>query len=115
MKRCGGGTSTRRVWQRWISEQTISAPRTYIVLQDDACEALGIPEQLVDIVVANNLIMVFLPPHKLPVYDFIALIPYKPVERFDYGLQIYALSNRFSPILTLRTSVVVVGTFENEA
>jgi hypothetical protein len=84
-------------------------------LEDNTCKALGIPEQLVDIVVANNLIMVSFPPHKLAVHDFITLIPYKPVERLNDGLQIYALRNRIGPILTLGTSVVVVGTFKNKA
>jgi hypothetical protein len=59
--------------------------------------------------------MIPLSSHELPIHDFIALISHKPVERLNDRLQIYALGNRLRPILTLRTSVIVVGTFEDEA
>lgn|SRR5712675_1904518 len=59
--------------------------------------------------------MISLSSHELAVHNFIALIPNKPVERLDDRLQIYALGNGISPVLTLRTSVVVVGAFEDEA
>jgi hypothetical protein len=59
--------------------------------------------------------MIFLSSHELPIHNFIALIPYKPVERFNDPLQIHTLGNRLRPILTLGTSIVVIGAFENEA
>jgi hypothetical protein len=59
--------------------------------------------------------VILLSSHKLPIHGFIALIPYKPVERLDDRLQIYALGNRIRPVLTVRTSVIIVCTFEDEA
>jgi hypothetical protein len=59
--------------------------------------------------------MVPLPSHKFPIDDFIALISHDSVDRLDDRLQIYALGNRLRPVLALRTPVIVIGTFEDEA
>jgi hypothetical protein len=59
--------------------------------------------------------MISLPSHELPIHNFIALIPHEPVERLDDRLQINALGYSISAVLTLRTSVIVVGTFEDKA
>jgi hypothetical protein len=59
--------------------------------------------------------MISLSSHELAIHDFIALISYKPIEGLDDRLQIYTLGNRIRPVLTLRTSVVIIGTFKDEA
>jgi hypothetical protein len=86
----------------------------YLVAQRYPADTLGIPEQLVDVVVPNDLLMVPLPPQKDTVDDFIPLIPKKPVERPDDGPQVQAFGNGLDPVLALRTTVIVVSTLEDE-
>jgi len=40
---------------------------TYSSLENNFGEAFGIPEKLIDVVIANDLIMIFLFPHELAV------------------------------------------------
>src|SRR5258708_39215912 len=59
--------------------------------------------------------MISLSSHELAIHDFIALIPYKPIEGINNRRQIYSLRNGIRPVLTLRTSVVIIGALEDEA
>ena len=74
---------------------------TYLVSQDNPRDTLRVPEQLVDVVVPNDLVMVTLLPHELAVHNLVPLVPDETVERFHDGMEIEALGDGLHPVLTL--------------
>jgi len=88
---------------------------TLTAAEDDFCKTFGVPEELVDVVVANNVGMVLFLADEFAVHDFVTLVTHKPVEGFDDGLEVKTFLDGLYPVLALWTSVVVVCTLENEA
>jgi hypothetical protein len=88
---------------------------TLTAAEDDFCETFGVPEELVDVVVANDFGMVLFLADELAIDDFVALVTHEPVEWLDDGLEIEAFLDGLDPVLALWTAVVVVCTLENEA
>ena len=86
-----------------------------MILERDPRDALGIPEQLVHVVIADDILMIPLPPNVLAVLNLVPLIPNEPVQRLDDGLEIEPLGRRLDPTLTFRTPIVVVRALEDEA
>ncbi|KAF9473083.1 hypothetical protein BDN70DRAFT_817746, partial [Pholiota conissans] len=72
-----------------------------IVIEDNSGDALNIPEQLVDIVMSDDVLMVLLSGHELPINDFIALVTNELAERLRHSLQIEAFRYGLDAILTL--------------
>lgn len=88
---------------------------TYVVVEHDTGETFWIPEELVDIVVTDDLVVVFLPAHELVIYHLISLCSHEFIKWLDDGLEIQAFFDWFHAILTFGAAVIVVGTLENEA
>jgi hypothetical protein len=86
-----------------------------LVRQDDSRDTLGIPEQLVDVVVTDDPVMVELSSQKFAVDDFVSLISQELVQGLDDRSEIETLGNRVDSVLTFGRSVVVVGALEDEA
>lgn len=59
--------------------------------------------------------MVLLLPHKLSVDNLVALVSNKVVQRLDDGTEVDAFGYRVDAVLALRTPVVIVRAFEDEA
>lgn len=59
--------------------------------------------------------MILFFPHKLAFDNLIALVPHEPVQWLNNGLEIEAFRYWIHPILTIRTSIIVVGALEDEA
>ena len=53
----------------------------YLIGENDPRKALGVPEQLVDIVIPDDLMMVPFPPHILSIHRLIPLITHAGRER----------------------------------
>jgi hypothetical protein len=86
-----------------------------LVIENDSCDAFWIPEELIDIIISNNILMIPFPSHKLAINDFVTLITNEPVERFDDSSKIQAFRDRLHTVLTLRGPVVIICTLEDEA
>jgi hypothetical protein len=89
--------------------------QTGLVRELDPGDTLGVPEQLVDIVVTDNLVVVSLPPQELAVDDLVPLVSKEPVQGLDNAPQVETLGNGLDPVLAFRASIVVVGALEDEA
>ncbi len=89
--------------------------KSHIIVQNDLGQALRVPEELIDIVVTNDLIVILLPSDELAIHYFIALIPHETVKRFNDGAEVQTLRYGIHTVLTLRTAVIIVGALENEA
>ena len=85
------------------------------MFEHNSHDTLWIPEQLVDIIVPNYILMVPFPSHKLSIDNFIALITDEWLERFCDHLKIQALWNRLHTVLAFRRPIIVVSAFEDEA
>ena len=72
----------------------------YLVRQYNPRNSFRIPEQLVNVVITNNLIMVLLSSHILAVNQFVALVTDEAIKRFENCAKILALRNRVQTILT---------------
>lgn len=88
---------------------------THVVVEYDASETLWIPKELVDIVVANDLVVILFPADEFAIDDLVALVAHELVERFDDCLEVETLLYGLHAVLTLWTAVVIVGTLEDEA
>ena len=93
----------------------MSVQKAHLVVENDPRDTLGIPEQLIHVVIANDILVILLPPYKLPFDNLITLVPYKPVQRLDDSAQVESLRYGLHSILTLWRSVIVVGALEDEA
>lgn len=87
----------------------------YPTTEHDPGNSFGIPEELIDVVVSNDLGMVTFPSYELSVNNFIALVSHEAVQRLDDMFQVQALGNWIGSVLTLGTTIVVVGALEDEA
>jgi hypothetical protein len=92
---------------RNIAKQTL-------VGKDDPLNTLGIPEELIDIVITNDVLVIFFPADIFAIHNFIALVSAVLIQRSDYLTKISAFLNRFNSLLTFRRVIVVVRTLENE-
>lgn len=88
---------------------------TYIIVENDLGQSFRVPKQLVDVVITDYLVMVLFLPDEFPIYNLISLITHEPVQRLDDSVQVQTFGYWFDPILTLGTSVIVIGAFEDEA
>lgn len=88
---------------------------THVVVEHDTSETLWIPKELVNVVVADDLVVVSFPTDEFAIDGLVALITHELVERLDDCLEVEALLDGLYGILTLWTAVVVVGTLEDEA
>ena len=88
---------------------------TYPITEQNLGYPLWIPEQLVDVVVPNDLIVVLFFPNELAIDDFVSLVTYETIQGFNHGLEIESFRNGIHSILTLGTPIVVVRALENEA
>ena len=86
-----------------------------LVLHDDALDALGVPEKLVAVVVANRLVVVALAADVHAVRDLVALVPDVLVEGGDDVVEVRELLHGLNGILARRRVQVVVGALEDEA
>jgi len=57
--------------------------QTSLVTENNPTDSLGVPEQLVDIIIPNNLIVIPLPPQKFPINNLIPLISQELVQGLD--------------------------------
>ena len=85
-----------------------------LVLEDDALDALGVPEQLIDVVVADDLAVIALAAHVLAVVDLVALFAAVAVEGGDDVVQVGPLLDGLDPILAGGGVQVIVGALEDE-
>jgi hypothetical protein len=88
---------------------------TDFVGENDSRDALRVPEELVDVVVPDDVLVILLPLEKLALDDLVPLISDEPVERLDDRPEVETLWHRLDPVLALGRSVVVVGALEDEA
>lgn len=89
--------------------------KVYMAFKNNLSEPFWIPKELVDVIVTNNLSMIFFLSHEFTVHDFIALVTHETVEGFNDCFEIETLLDRFDPALALWTTIVVVCTFEYKA
>jgi hypothetical protein len=88
---------------------------TGLVGQDNSTDSLGIPEELVDIVITDRLVVILFSSQEFAIHNLISLITEVLVERLDDGSKIESFGNSVDPVLAFGRSVVVVGTLEDEA
>lgn len=55
--------------------------KIHLVVHHDACDAFWIPEELINVVITDNLVVVLFPPDKLAVLDFVSLVTDKSGRR----------------------------------
>jgi hypothetical protein len=75
---------------------------TDVIGEDDPGKAFRVPEELVDIVITNDVVMVLLPSHELAIDNLKALISYETVERLDDSPEIESLRDWIYALLALR-------------
>ena len=97
------GRSVRPVCQNLSSQQNKRAEKE-----------LYLPEELVNIIISDNVLVTLFASHEFPVDDLITLVPDEPIKRFDSS-QAKPFGNRLHPALALWRPVIVVCTLENEA
>jgi len=88
---------------------------TGIIREDNLRETFWIPEELINIIVSNNFIVVLFPSDKFTIQNLVTLVSYEIIQRFYDPIEINSFWDRIWTILTLRTAIIVVGTFEDEA
>ena len=86
-----------------------------LVGEDDPLDTLGVPEELIDIVVSDDILVILLPTDVLTIHDFVALVAAILVQRGDDITEISSLLNRLNALLALGRMEVVLGTLEDEA
>jgi len=55
------------------------------VTEDDTCDALWVPEELVNIIIPDDRFVILFASHEFPVDDLITLVPDKPVKRLYHS------------------------------
>jgi len=65
-----------------------------LVIDNDASNALRIPEELVHVVVTDDILVIPLSSHEFRINHLVTLIPDEPIERLDNGLRVTS-STRF--------------------
>ena len=92
-----------------------AADNTHLVCQDNLCDPLWVPEELVHIIVSDDALVILLLLDKDSVYDLVLLVPDEPVEWSDDRSQVETLWHRLYTVLTLWRAVVVICALEDEA
>ena len=87
---------------------------TGLVGQDNSADALGVPEELIDIIVTDSLVVVLFSSQEFAVNDLVSLITQELVKRLDDGSEVQSFGDSVDSVLTFRRSVVIVGTLEDE-
>ena len=85
------------------------------ISQDDSFDTLRIPKQLVDIVVSNNIIVIFFSSNIFALENFVSLISDVQVNWSDDIVEIVTFLERLVARLTFGRTKIVVATFEDEA
>jgi hypothetical protein len=88
---------------------------TSLVGQDNSADTLGVPKELIDIIVTDSLVVVLFSSQEFTVNDLVTLITQELVERLDDGSEVQSFGDSVDPVLTFGRSVVIVGTLEDEA
>jgi len=88
---------------------------THVVIEYDTGETLWIPKELVNVVVADDLVVISFPANEFAIEGLITLITHELVERLDDCFKVEALLDWLHAILALWTAIIIVGTLENEA
>jgi len=84
------------------------------VNEHNTCNAFQVPEELVNIVVDDGFMILFVS-HKFPIDDLVALVPDKSVKRYYYCSQIKPFGNGIQSVLAFWRLVIVIRTLEDEA
>jgi len=71
------------------------------VTEDDTCDALWVPEELVNIIIPDDRFVILFASHEFPVDDLITLVPDKPVKRLYHSSQVKPFGNRLHSALAL--------------
>ena len=85
------------------------------VLEDEAFDTFGIPEQLIHIIVSDHGAVVFFTPYIFALEDFETLVSEVLVQGSDDLVQVCELLHRFHPILAFGRIQVVQGALVDEA
>jgi len=85
------------------------------ISEENLGETLWIPEKLIDVIIPDDLIVIFLLPNELSVNNFVTLVTHEAIQGLDDSLEINALGDGVDSVLALRTAVVIICAFENEA
>ena len=88
---------------------------TLTTAEDDFSETFGVPKELVYVVVADDISMIFFLADEFTVDDLITLVTDESIEGHDDRFQIKTFSDWIYSILAFWTAVVVVCAFEDEA
>jgi len=88
--------------------------QTRLILENDTLNTLGVPEELVHVIVTNDLVVITLSADVLAVEDFVTLISAVVVQRSDYVVQVGELLNGLNLVLANRRVEVIVCTLEDE-
>ena len=86
-----------------------------LVGENDARDALGVPEELVDVVVTDDVLVVAFAADESTVDDLVALVSDEPVQGSDDRAEVEPFRDRLGAVLALGRPVVVVGALEDEA
>ena len=89
--------------------------KTDLVREHDPSDTLRVPEELVHVIVSDDVLVIPLSPHELPVDDFVSLVADEVVERLDHGTQVQAFGDGVDTVLTFGRAVVVVRALEDKA
>jgi len=100
-------------WREWRAARWET--RAHLVRQHDPSDSLGVPEELVDVVVPDDILVIPLPLEELALDDLVSLISDESVERLDDCSKVETFGDGFDPVLALWRPVVVVGALEDEA
>jgi hypothetical protein len=87
---------------------------TGLVGQDNSADTLGVPEELIDIIVTNSLVVVLFSSQEFTINDLVSLITQELVEWLDDGSEVQSFGDSIDSVLTFGRSVVIVGTLEDE-
>jgi hypothetical protein len=97
-----------------LEKRTSRKWQAYLVVEDDPGDTFRIPKELIDIIIANDSVMILLPPDELAFNNFIPLVSDKPIKRFHHRPQVKTFWHRFDPILAFGTPIIVIRAFEYE-
>ncbi|KAG9099730.1 hypothetical protein FS749_000523 [Ceratobasidium sp. UAMH 11750] len=85
------------------------------VARRDAGNAFRVPEQLVDAVVSDNILVVLLAANKLALLDLVPLVAQELVDRFNDGVEVESLWSPLGAVMAFGRAMVVAGALEDEA
>ena len=87
---------------------------TGLVGQDNSADTLRVPEELIDIIVTDSLVVVLFSSQEFTVDDLVSLITQELVEWLDNSSEVQSFGDSVDSVLTFGRSVVIIGTLEDE-